>query len=164
MHAVVSSFRHFETDIVIHGDPSLMPLDRRDWSHTNLFVHGDAAWMSDWQGLGAGAPVFRTWLPKGRALPSPVYGRRSFHHLVMSPENAILQRRIADLQGVSGLWVTGMYAVDVDNHESALLSALVPAQALAPRSQNLRRLIGSVARDAAHGLEVLPVPLVEGAT
>jgi hypothetical protein len=82
----------------------------------------------------------------------------------MSPENAILQRRIADLQGVSGLWVTGMYAVDVDNHESALLSALVPAQALAPRSQNLRRLIGSVARDAAHGLEVLPVPLVEGAT
>jgi hypothetical protein len=56
-----------------------------------------------------------------------------------------------------------MYAVDVDNHESALLSALVPARALAPRSRNLARLLGAVARDAVHGLEVLPVPLSEGA-
>jgi hypothetical protein len=77
----------------------------------------------------------------------------------MRPENALLQRRIAALQGAAGLWVTGMYAVDVDNHESALLSALVPARALAPGAPNLRRLLGAVARDAAHGLEVLPVPL-----
>ena len=49
----------------------------------------------------------------------------------MTPENAILQRRIAAIQGSQGLWVTGMYAVDVDNHESALLSGLVPALALA---------------------------------
>ena len=49
-----------------------------------------------------------------------------------------------------------MYAVDVDNHESALLSALVPARALAPRAQNLERLLGAVAPDAAHGLEILP--------
>ena len=103
--------------------------------------------------------VIRTWLPRGRALPSPLYGRRSFHHLLMSPENAFLQRRIAALQGAAGLWVTGMYAVDVDNHESALLSAVVPAQALAPGARNLERLVGAVAPDAAHGLDVLPVPL-----
>jgi predicted NAD/FAD-binding protein len=157
MHAVVGSFRHFETDIVIHGDPSLMPADKRDWSHTNLFVEGEIAWMSDWQGLGEGVPVFRTWLPRGRALPSPLYGRRGYHHLVMSPENAVRQRRIAALQGALGLWVTGMYAVDVDNHESALLSALVPAEALAPYGENLQRLTRAVAHDAAHGLEVLPV-------
>jgi hypothetical protein len=77
----------------------------------------------------------------------------------MTPENGALQRRIAALQGAAGLWVTGMYAVDVDNHESALLSALVPARALAPRAQNLARLLGAVAEGAAHGLEVLPVPL-----
>jgi predicted NAD/FAD-binding protein len=159
MHAAVRSFRHFDTEIVIHGDPSLMPPDRRDWSHTNLFLDGDTAWMSDWQGLRDDVPVFRTWLPKSRAVPRPLYGRRSFHHLLMSPENAVLQRRIATLQGASGLWVTGMYAVDVDNHESALLSGLVPARALAPRARNLERLLGAVAPDAAHGLEVLPVPL-----
>jgi hypothetical protein len=78
---------------------------------------------------------------------------------MMSPENAVLQQRIAALQGHSGLWVTGMYAVDVDNHESALLSALVPAYALAPGSQNLGRLLGAVAPDAPHGLDVLPLPL-----
>ncbi len=164
MQAAVGGFGHFETDIVIHGDPSLMPPDRRDWAHTNLFLDGQAAWMSDWQGLRDGVSVIRTWLPKGRALPRPLYGRRSFHHLMMSPENAVLQRRIASLQGTSGLWMTGMYAVDVDNHESALLSALVPARALAPEAPNLGRLLGAVAHDAAHGLDVLPVPLAPPAS
>jgi predicted NAD/FAD-binding protein len=162
MQAAAGTFRHFATDIVIHGDPSLLPPDRRDWSHTNLFLDGEMAWMSDWQGLREGAPVIRTWLPKGRPLPRPLYGRRSFHHLVMSPENAVLQRRIAALQGALGLWVTGMYAVDVDNHESALLSAIVPARALAPEAPNLARLLGAVAHDAAHGLDVLPVPILQG--
>jgi predicted NAD/FAD-binding protein len=164
MQATVASFRHFETEIVIHGDPSLMPPDRRDWSHNNLFLDGETAWMSDWQGLRDGVSVIRTWLPKGRALPRPLYGRRSFHHLLMSPENAVLQRRIAALQGTAGLWVTGMYAVDVDNHESALLSALVPVRELAPRAPNLGRLLGAVAHDAAHGLDVLPVPLAPPAS
>ncbi len=159
MRAAVASFGHFETDVVVHGDPSFMPADRRSWSHTNLFFDGQTAWMSDWQGLQEGVPVIRTWLPKGRALPQPLYARRRFHHLVMRPENALLQRRIAALQGVGGLWLAGMYAADVDNHESALLSAIVPAQALAPQSRNLARLLGAVSSDAAHDLRVLPVPL-----
>jgi predicted NAD/FAD-binding protein len=159
MRAAVGGFRHFETETVVHGDPSFMPPRRRDWAHNNLFFDGDLAWMSDWPGLRDGVPVIRTWLPKGRALPQPLYGRRSFHHLLMTPENPVLQRRIAALQGAHGLWVTGMYAVDIDNHESALLSAIVPATALAPRSENLRRLLGAAAPGGAHGLDVLPVPL-----
>ncbi len=157
MQSAVGSFRHFDTDIVIHGDASLMPRNRRDWSHTNLVFDHELAWMSDWQGLRDDAPVFRTWIPKGRPLPTPLYGRRSYHHLIMSPENATLQRRIAALQGNAGLWVTGMYAADVDNHESALLSAIVPAKALAPQAENLRKLLDAVAVDAPHGLEVLPI-------
>ena len=159
MQETVESFRHFEIEIVVHGDPSFMPESRKDWSHNNLVFDGDLAWMSDWQGLRGGVPVIRTWLPKGRELPQPLYGRRSFHHVLMTPENALLQRRIASLQGARGLWITGMFAVDVDNHESALLSALVPGRALAPRSRNLARLLGGVAHDAVHRLDVLPVPL-----
>ena len=159
MQAAIGTFRHFEIDIVIHADPSFMPADRRDWSHNNLFHDGEVAWMSDWPGLKSDVPVIRTWLPKGRAPPRPLYGRRSFRHVLMSPENAVLQRRMAALQGAAGLWVTGMYAVDVDNHESALLSALVPVSVLAPGAPNLRRLLGAVARDAPHGLDVLPIPL-----
>jgi predicted NAD/FAD-binding protein len=158
MQRVVGTFRHFETEIVIHGDPSFMPPDARDWSHSNLFLDGETAWMSDWQGHHDGAPVFRTWLPKGRAPPRALHARRSYHHVLMTPQNAVSQRRIAAVQGTAGLWVTGMYAVDVDNHESALLSALVPAMALAPKARNLARLLGAVAKGAAHGLDVLPVP------
>jgi predicted NAD/FAD-binding protein len=159
MHRVVSTFRHFEIDIAVHGDASFMPPSRADWAHNNLFLDGDTAWMSDWQGLRAGVPVFRTWLPKHRPLPRPLYARKSFQHVLMTPENAILQRRIAAVQGEAGLWVTGMYAVDVDNHESALLSALPPARTLAPHSKNLMRLLDAVTPLAAHGLDVLPVPL-----
>ena len=159
MHAILDTVRHFDIDIVVHGDASFMPPDRRDWTHNNLFLDGDKAWMSDWQGLRGGVEVFRSWLPQGRALPEPLYARKSFHHLLMTPENALRQRHIAALQGAAGLWVTGMYAVDVDNHESALLSALVPVNALAPESRNLARLLGAVAHDAAHRLDVLPVPL-----
>ena len=159
MHAAITGFRHFETEIAVHGDASFMPPARGNWGHINLFFDRDAVWMSDCPGLRDGLPVIRTWLPKGRPRPSPLYGRRSFHHLLMTPENAILQRRIAAVQGAAGLWVTGMYAADIDNHESALLSALVPVKALAPDARNLGRLLGAVAKDAAHGLEVLPVPL-----
>ncbi len=159
MQAEVAGFGHVETDIVVHGDASLMPPDRRDWAHNNLFFDGSRAWMSDWPGLLDDAPVFRTWLPKGHPTPAPLYGRRTFQHLLMTPESALRQRRIASLQGAAGLWVTGMYAVDVDNHESALLSAIVPVQQLAPSSRNLRRLLDAVPSDAGHGLDVLPAPL-----
>jgi predicted NAD/FAD-binding protein len=158
MQAAVGGVRHFDVDIAIHGDASLMPPRREDWGHNNFFFDGPRAWMTDWQGLRAGAPVFRTWLPEGRRAPVPLHARRAFHHVRMTPEHAVLQRRIAGLQGVAGLWVAGMYAVDVDNHESALLSALVPARALAPGARNLERLLAAVAPGGAHGLDILPAP------
>jgi hypothetical protein len=77
----------------------------------------------------------------------------------MTSESALRQRHIASLQGAAGVWVTGMYTVDVDNHESALLSAVVPVRDLAPASRNLRRLLDAVPDDAGHGLDVLPAPL-----
>jgi predicted NAD/FAD-binding protein len=157
MQALLSAFRHFDTEIALHGDRAFMPPDERDWAHNNLFFDHGSAWMTDWQGLHANAPVFRTWVPKGRALPKPLYAHRRYHHLIMTPDNAVLQRAIAARQGARGLWVTGMYAVDIDNHESALLSGVAPARVLAPASRNLARLSRAVAADAPHGLELIPV-------
>jgi hypothetical protein len=133
-----------------------MPPRRADWAHINLFHEGDHSWMTDWSGWRHGLPVFRTWMPPRRKLPTPLYQRRQFHHLLMTPQNIALQRRIASLQGRAGLWMVGMYAVDIDNHESALLSAIVPTQALAPESPNLRRLLGAVRADQTHDLSILP--------
>jgi hypothetical protein len=74
----------------------------------------------------------------------------------MSSATTRLQSELVAQQGALGVWLTGMYCVDVDNHESALLSALVPARALAPESPNLRRLLKGVAADAVHSLDILP--------
>jgi len=155
--AVLRRFRQFPTEIVVHGDPSFMPPRRADWANINLFDEGDHAWMTDWSGWRQGLPVFRTWMPPQRALPTPLYQRRKFHHLLMTPQNTALQRRIRALQGRAGIWVVGMYAVDIDNHESALLSAIVPTQTLAPESPNLRRLLDAVSADRTHDLSILPI-------
>lgn len=159
---VVRRFRHFETEIVVHGDPSFMPPRRADWSQVNLFDEGDHAWMTDWAGWRHGLPVFRTWMPPRRSPPTPLYCRRRFHHLIMTPESHALQRRIAALQGRAGIWLAGMYAVDIDNHESALLSAVPVTQALAPDSPNLERLLRAVRGDAVHDLSILPQPADRG--
>jgi predicted NAD/FAD-binding protein len=157
--AILRRFRHFPTEIVVHGDPSFMPPRRADWANINVFDEGDHAWMTDWSGWRHGLPVFRTWMPPRRAPPTPLYQRRRFQHLIMTPENITLQRRIAGLQGRAGLWLVGMYAVDVDNHESALLSAIPPARALLPESPNLRRLLSVVREQKVHDLSILPSAL-----
>jgi predicted NAD/FAD-binding protein len=140
-HEVLSGFRHFDTTIAIHGDLRLMPKRRADWSLVNVFHEGDGQpWQTEWCGIAEGAPVFRTWLRPGASRPEPLYQLLEFHHLIVGIGSHGLQQRIAALQGEARLWAAGMYATDVDNHESALASTLPIARALAPRSPNLARL------------------------
>jgi predicted NAD/FAD-binding protein len=147
--ALVRQFLHFDTRIVIHRDPGLMPERRADWSIVNVRVDDDAAWTTEWSGWRENLPVFRSWLPPGRSLPEGVIHDHSFHHLVVNRASRTLQGAIAAEQGRSGLFLAGMYTADVDNHESALCSAVTLAQALAPDSPNLKRLAQSL--DAAPG-------------
>ena len=130
-------FDHFEADICIHGDPSWMPRRRADWADLNHFHEPDRAWMTEWLGLEAGVEVFRTWLPKGAPVPDRLWHRCHFQHLVVTKDNLRLQQDIAAAQGQDGLFAVGMYAVDVDNHESAVGSAMPVAEALAPGSATL---------------------------
>jgi predicted NAD/FAD-binding protein len=138
--AALRAFRWFDTRIFIHGDPSFMPAARRDWSVINHLFERDALAMTEWSGHLEGRPVFRSWVPAGTREPASVHARRSFRHLVVTLEHAALQRRLDEHQGQSGVWLAGMYVTDIDDHESALLSALRVATALAPRSPTLHRL------------------------
>jgi len=139
-HEVLSRFRYWDTDIVIHSDPAFMPRRRKDWSIFNHFYDDDGAWATEWSGLHENAPVFRTWLLPGRPLPKSVHHRQSFEHLIVTPENAVLQRELAALQGRDGLFLAGMYTTDIDIHESSLCSAVAIARRLAPDSPGLRHL------------------------
>ncbi len=135
---VVGRFGHFDTRIVIHRDPAWMPPSRADWSKFNMRVEGDQAFSTEWSGWREQEPVFRTWLPQGRPLPDAVVHDQRFQHLVVTTESPSLQRRIVDLQGREGIYLAGMYVTDVDDHESALLSASQVGRLLAPWSR--RRL------------------------
>lgn len=152
LREVLANFKHFDGDIVVHSDRSLMPPRESDWSEINQRHLPDRAWMTDWPGRRQGVPVFRTWLPKGREAPREIHARQTYRHLLVTSDSRALQRRLAALQGQHGLWVAGMYAVDVDNHESALTSAVMVARALAPESPALRQLEHA----AASSGEVLP--------
>lgn len=138
--ALVRQFSHFHTNIVLHRDPGLMPERRADWAIVNVRVDADAAWTTEWSGWRESVPVFRSWLPPGRPLPEGVVHNESFHHLVVTNASPGLQRAIAAEQGRSGLFLAGMYTTDVDNHESALCSAVGIAKVIAPNSPNLGRL------------------------
>ena len=89
----------------------------------------------------------RTWMPPQRPAPTPLYCRRAFHHLIMNPENRVLQKRMTELQGRDGVWLIGMYSIETDSHESALKSALVPARELSPQSPAMKLLLEQVHRN-----------------
>jgi hypothetical protein len=69
-----------------------------------------------------------------------VYAQREFRHLVIAKQTPARQRRLEELQGTGRIWLAGMYVTDVDDHESALLSAIRVAESLAPASPTLARL------------------------
>lgn len=138
--AVLRRFRWFDTRIVIHGDPTFMPPARSDWSMINHRFEADHLAMTEWSGRHARRPVFRSWVPAGTREPGQVYAERNFQHLVVDRDTPALQRGLEELQGTGRVWLAGMYVTDVDDHESAVLSAIRVAEGLAPASPTLARL------------------------
>jgi predicted NAD/FAD-binding protein len=138
--AVLRGFEGFDTRIVIHGDVSFMPAARGDWSMINHVFERDHLAMTEWSGRQTRRPVFRSWVPAGTREPREVYADRRFRHLAVSPRTPERQRRLDQLQGAGRVWLAGMYVTDVDDHESALLSAMRVAQGLAPASPTLGQL------------------------
>jgi len=143
--AALREFRWFDTRIFIHGDPSFMPRARGDWSVINHRFEPDHLQMTEWSGHQRRLPVFRTWLPSGLPEPAPTHARKDFQHLLVTPANETLQRRLEEQQGASRVWLAGMYVTDVDDHESALVSAIRVATALCPGSPTLAQLNAAVA-------------------
>ncbi|MDB4928322.1 MAG: hypothetical protein JWM10_806, partial [Myxococcaceae bacterium] len=144
---VIGEVRTFPTHIVIHSDPTFMPPDRDDWCLINQFHRDGEGFLTEWSGWLEGRPVFRTWLPQGRAMPEQVHFARRYEHLVVTPATPAMQARLQGLQGTGGLYAAGMYVTEVDIHESALASALAVAAAIAPESAGVRDYRAAIADD-----------------
>lgn len=146
MAEVLNRFRTCDDYIVVHSDPRLMPRDRGDWSVVNVRHDGRRAFLTEWAGLDHDAPVFRTFSAREPVEAENVHRIEAFKHPIVTPDHYALQRDLAALQGNGGVWAAGLYTRDVDNHESALTSAMQVARAVSPGSRNLRALVHERAR------------------
>lgn len=129
----------------------------RDWSVINHVFERDHRVMTEWSGHHLRRPVFRSRVPVGAPEPARVHARKDFQHLLVGRQRAVLQRRLEEGQGLARVWLAGMYTTDVDDHESALLSAVRIARLLAPDSPSLRQLSAVVrARRGLRGADGWP--------
>ncbi|MBT9555766.1 MAG: FAD-dependent oxidoreductase [Myxococcales bacterium] len=133
------SFDDYQVRVALHRDPSYMPTARALWSSGNFFLSKTLQPRNTvWSGYRWRAPVFRTWLRPGESEPPTTLQVANYRHIVVTPNHHGRQQQLARLQGTAGLWAAGMYTSGVDNHESALRSALRIAERLAPNGERVR--------------------------
>lgn len=140
---LLGEFRSFPTTIVIHTDPSVMPPELADWSMVNVMLADDPTRepsLTDCLDSKHGVPVLRTWVTGHDRHPRGVVHEQSFRHQLVTADTPALRERLLAQQGERGLWVVGMYAGAVDNHEGALGSAIALVERLSPGSQRLAKL------------------------
>jgi predicted NAD/FAD-binding protein len=137
----LSKIEYVKELIAVHGDRRLMPADERFWSVINIRYDGAHSSNSVWKRRAAETPIFKSWVTYETRAPEPLYNLTTYYHPKPTLRYFEAQPALGALQGQNNLWFAGMYTHDVDNHESAILSAVKIAQRLDPRSANLNRLM-----------------------
>lgn len=135
-----AAFEDSPVRLALHRDRALMPARRGLWGNANFDLSLTARPRSTvWSGAFLGADVFRTWLRPDEAPPPSTERVVEYHHVV-DPGQPARQARIAGLQGRGGVYAAGMYTSGVDNHESAVRSAVRIGEHLAPDGERVRWL------------------------
>jgi predicted NAD/FAD-binding protein len=138
---LLKQITYFDTTIAIHGDTRLMPPQRKHWSTANIRFDGTYSQLTVWKSWKSEAPVFRSWVTHDARLPDPLYALVQYTHPKVDAAYFGAQTALQLHQGKNNLWSTGVYMHDVDCHESAVMSAVKVAQALAPNSTRLKQLL-----------------------
>jgi predicted NAD/FAD-binding protein len=143
---VLDRFEYFDTRVAVHRDASLLPPERADWSNVQLVRDGNECAIHEWNGHGRDVDVFRSWITHAARLPAAdkVVLSMDYRHGKPTPEYFVSQSALVEFQGRAGLWFAGLWTRGLDNHESALASAIRIAEELAPQSKRL-----TVFRDGA---------------
>jgi predicted NAD/FAD-binding protein len=147
----------FDTKIVVHGDPRVMPRSRRSWSAFNIEERDGQSALTVWYGAPGGPPLFRTWTNFETGPLDPVHAQATFRHMLGTHGLYEAQKRIRAIQGRDNLWFAGSWVRDNDSHESAIGSAVDVAAALDSTSRNLARL-GGRAAEIGPGAPMQPQP------
>lgn len=146
--SILNQIKYYFTLIAIHGDKRFMPQNRSDWGVVNIAYNGTNSAMTIYKPwLDGPSPIFRSWLTYDildsnaeASLPNPLYALVEWWHPYVDINYFYVQNAIQAVNGNQNLWFAGMYTIDNDSHESAIVSAMRVAQGLAPASERLTRL------------------------
>lgn len=141
----LKNISYVPTTIAIHSDERFMPTNPADWGVVNIAFDGITSAMTICKLWKSKTPLFRSWVTHHLAhrefLPDPLYALIHYEHAEVTPAYFQTQDTISSLQGANNLWLAGVYAIDIDSHESALQSAINVVQKLAPDSKRLQALL-----------------------
>lgn len=134
---VLSAFRFQPNKVVLHRDPSVMPLRKRCWAAWNYRSDGSSEepaisvsyWMNRLQGIRMDRPVFVTLNPSTPIPDERVFLRQQFSHPVFDHRAIAAQSEIQGLQGQKHTWFCGAW-LRHGFHEDGLQSAVSVAERL----------------------------------
>lgn len=133
---VLDAFPYVTREAVLHRDGRLMPRRRKLWSGMNLLRDSEQEdgitltyWMNALQNLPIEYPAFLTVNPIMEPRDEMVIGRWRYAHPVFNERSLAAQKRLADIQGVEGIWYCGAWQGN-GFHEDGLTSGLKVAKAL----------------------------------
>ncbi len=140
-----AAFEDYPATVAVHRDRSFMPASRHHWGASNYrLVPGERPRTTVWSGRPTNTDVFRTWMRPDEREPASTTHVARYRHILCTTEHPARQEALAKLQGLHGLWAAGMYTTGIDNHESAVRSAVTVAQRLAPDAERVRWLAPQV--------------------
>jgi uncharacterized protein len=137
LREILSRFPYTPTRIVVHGDARYMPKRRADWSVYNALVDGANCEATIWCADSGEFDYFKSWMNTIPDTPENTYAEFEFYHPRLTPDYYRAQAELPGRQGQGNLWFAGSYIVDVDSHESGILSAIQIARRLNAGSGNL---------------------------
>lgn len=133
-YKMLNAFRYDDVPIIVHQDPALMPVKKKDWAHINLIIAQDrhAAMCSvlmnrfnpDWQ---IDPPIIQTINPLLEPQPDTILARYTLQRPVVNAQSLAGLDLLRNLhqQADRRIWFCGSYAAEgVPLLESAVLSSL----------------------------------------
>lgn len=130
---VLADIPYADNDVWLHSDASLMPQNRGVWASWNFMGRSEGAdnvpvcvsyWANRLQHLPHDAPdLFVTLNPPHPPAKGSVLSRRTLAHPVFSFAALDAQLRMANVQGVDGVWFAGAW-MGYGFHEDGLKAAV----------------------------------------
>lgn len=143
--AALERFTYYDTHITLHRDPIYAHADPMYRSFLNAArspTHCEVSMrLSDAvRGVTPAAEVYKSWSTGRDRQPAEVLHTTEYRHVLIDGGTLAGQQELAGLQGRDGIWFAGAWTRPFDAQETALLSAMQVAEALAPDGARLAAL------------------------